>query len=292
MLGVVVVSSDCPPVKKIFRENAIRSFNSLEDTRSSMRIIQPAAWLWISMFVCIFTGLMIWVVAGTVEFSVDADGIILPEDNVKESESMLLANLNDHQEKIQTMQRLVNNKEKMLKKGFITINDYVQAKSDYESSKKEISDVSRESYLSHLRPVFSTSVSSNNHDLIALVFIDAKEAKNIISGMQAYLLPSGMSAYEYGYVKGTVLSISEYPVSKEMVFSYLGNQNLVDVFFKNGSPFMAKVRLSRAAQTPSGLAWTSKRGPAFNLQSGTMTSVKVVYQQYSPLRLVSMMGGV
>jgi hypothetical protein len=289
--GVVVVSANVPPVKSLFRANAIKNFNSLEEVSSSIKIIKPSAWLWMAIFLLMLTSAGIWVFCGRIEFTTDSEGIILPEHELKRSEFLFITHVKEHQEKIAVLKQLVINKEKMLKKGYITLVDYEQTKSDYEAAEKDLTHVSSESYLSSLHPLYSTTSSLfHSEELTALVFIDPSQGKNVMAGMEAYILPSGLSAYEYGYIKGKVISVSEYPVSKEIVFSYFGNANLVDEFFKNGAPYMAKIMLLKNSQIPSGFAWTTKHGPNFNMYAGSMATVKIIYQQCSPWRLISIKG--
>lgn len=142
-------------------------------------------------------------------------------------------------------------------------------------------------YISVGKTLFTLLTDISNKTLDALVFIDHMEGKKIKAGMAAYVLPSTVSPYEYGYIKGEVISISDYPLSKEFVYSYLGNINLVDEYFTHGSPFMAKVRLLASSTSKSGLLWTTRKGAPFKFEPGATVTVKIVSTECSPLKLLT-----
>jgi len=134
-----------------------------------------------------------------------------------------------------------------------------------------------------------TKAESNNQteNLEALVFLSHNDAKNVIKGMTVYILPSILTAYDYGYIKGQVISISDYPASKESVNAYLGNMDFVNDFFASGAPYMAKIKLITNRQTESGLMWTTKRGAPLKIDPGTFVTARIIRNQVSPLRLLT-----
>lgn len=148
-------------------------------------------------------------------------------------------------------------------------------------------NVSKGDYITAGKTLFTLVVNNFDDDLEALVFINHSEGKKISIGMDAYVLPDAISAYEYGYIKGKVVNISEYPITKDSVFPYLANMNLVDEFFTNGVPFLAKIKLTRNNKTISGLSWTTRNGATFKLKPGSTVSVKITSKKCSPMHLLT-----
>jgi len=84
-----------------------------------------------------------------------------------------------------------------------------------------------------------------------------------------------------------VAQVSEYPASKESVYSYLGNMNLVDDYFAGGAPFVVKIILEKNSQTLSGLAWTTPQGASFKMGAGSAVTVNIIQHQYHPYELLT-----
>lgn len=134
--------------------------------------------------------------------------------------------------------------------------------------------------------LFTIITGKEHTPLETLVFINHYDGKKIQAGMPVYILPNELSAYDYGYILGKVVSTTEYPASKESVNTYLGNINLVDDFFASGAPYMIKVVMPMNAKTQSGLNWTSKRGAPFKIRPGTMATVKIITHHSSPINFM------
>jgi len=273
--------------KNIFRKNAIDNLSSVESMQTFLRVIHPHEYLWIMFAIFLLFSVLTWFFFGNVTQSIDAQGIVFSSDKVDKIEKNINQIYKDHHEKIMILKDLLLKKEMLYKNHYLTIDSLLKAKEDYISAKEELSDSNK----SYSFPVaFSSSDSSENSSntlLEALVFVDHVQGKKIAQGMDVYVLPGTVSQYDYGYIIGKVISVSEYPVSKQLAYSYISNMNLVDDFFVNGAPFIVKIILKRNPLTKSGLAWTTRNGSNFSLQPGAMISAKIVYKKCSPFRLIS-----
>jgi hypothetical protein len=154
------------------------------------------------------------------------------------------------------------------------------------TAKKEFINLMSGNNPTTIQSLFSSPSLSKNQPLSALVFVKHTEGNKITVGMSAYLLPSGFSFYDYGYIKAQVIHVSSYPITKEIAYFYLENMNLVDEFFMQGAPFMVEIRLEQDHTSTSGLAWTT-RGPAFRINPGTMVTAKIIYKTCSPWQLMT-----
>ena len=271
----------------IFRQNAINNINSLDEIQNALKIINSAGWVWLLVSILALIGILVWGIKGTITLNIETQGIIFPTERLSESESIINQNINDHDEKIAVLEDLYKKKKKLFEKQYLTQVDLLKAKEEFIAAKEELSNPNKNAYLKSSKLSSYAVVNSANTSLDALIFIDHAQGKKISQGMNAYILPNTFSAYDYGYIHGRVVSVSEYPISKQLAYSYLGNMNLVDDFFINGAPYIAKIRLQRSSDTNSGLAWTTRYGAPFSIQPGTIVLAKVTYKKCSPIKFLS-----
>lgn len=122
--------------------------------------------------------------------------------------------------------------------------------------------------------------------LEALVVVPALEGKRIKPGARILLSPAGVLREEYGYLKGWVTSVSEYPATAAGLMRVLQNEQLVQSLLQAGPVFEVRADLVRDPDTPSGFAWTSSTGPQRAIQSGSLGSALITVHRQRPLALV------
>jgi hypothetical protein len=272
-------------VNSLFRENALRNLNSSSETHHALNVIKPTSWIIILCSILFLTGIFWWACWGRVVVTIPAIGIIIAEDDFNESQHLMAENIKAHEEKVRVLQDLLTKKQDLYNKHYLTIMDVEAAREAYLTAKEELTGVVRQNYVALNRPF--ASAKHNPHPVLdALVFVTHAKGKKVVAGMQVFVLPNTVSLYDYGYIQGKVVDVSEYPISKESVYSYLGNMSLIDEFFGNSAPFMIKIRLKNSV-TPSGLAWTTQTGPTFKIEPGTTITAKIVSNTCSPIQLLT-----
>lgn len=122
--------------------------------------------------------------------------------------------------------------------------------------------------------------------LEAVIYVPVSDGKKIKEGMSVKIYPTTVTKEEYGYMKGTVTEVPEYPVSSESVLNTLGNESLAQQLTGEGSPLEVRVDLVADENTVSGYAWSSKKGATVNVQNGTLCSAAVVVDEQSPASMV------
>jgi hypothetical protein len=270
----------------LFRENALKKLNSLDDMNDTFEVIGPGAWLWLCIALCFIISIGVWGVWGTVSSNVIATGILIPSKQFEQAEKLVHDEISQRKAKLKQLKELLDKKKQLFEKRYLTFNDIVQTEHDYSLAKDDLVNFSNKGYVNTAMSIFSPQEDTNLGDLEALVFVHHQEGKRIHAGMAALLMPTNLSAYQYGYIKGTVITISNYPASKEAVYAYLGNMNLVDEFFSHGVPFLIRIKLEKNSITQSGLKWTTKNGAPFKIESGTSVVAKVINNTCSPLSLL------
>ena len=130
------------------------------------------------------------------------------------------------------------------------------------------------------------SIESEGQKLEALIYIPAERGKNVKPGMPVRIEPSTVKREEFGTMIGTVVTISDYPMTPQGMAAVLHNDNLVTRFSKEGAAYAATVSLQQDPETVSGYRWAVGQGPPVRLTSGTLTRAEITTRRQRPLDLV------
>jgi HlyD family secretion protein len=121
--------------------------------------------------------------------------------------------------------------------------------------------------------------------LTGVIYISSGEGKKVEPNMEVRLSPSTVKAEEYGFMKGTVRSVSTYPVTPEGIMRTLRNEALVKELTGGSAPLELVVDLSEATNA-SGYEWSSPQGPPVGIFGGTMCSGSVIIDKKRPISYV------
>ena len=119
----------------------------------------------------------------------------------------------------------------------------------------------------------------------AIIYVNAREGKKVKVGMNVNISPSTVEVEKYGYIKGTVIQVSDYPTTFEGMLNTLQNRQLVESFFDGMPPIAVRIGLE-TADNISGYEWTSGKGPDVEIKSGTLCNSKIVVKNKRPISLV------
>lgn len=129
------------------------------------------------------------------------------------------------------------------------------------------------------------NVESAGRTLQAVVYVPTLHGKQVRPGMRARLAVSTVREEQYGTLAGTVASIAAFPATPQGMAAVLQNPALATSFATSGAPYEARIDLI-PADTPTGYRWTSGRGPAVDLTSGTTLTAKIVVRNDAPINLI------
>ena len=163
------------------------------------------------------------------------------------------------------------------------LNQNTQVISPIEGRVLEVK-VSAGSVLAVGTPVIA--IESEGMELEALIYIPAERGKNVKPGMQVSIEPGTVKREEFGTMVGTIVTVSDFPITPQGMAAVLHNDSLVSRFSHDGAPYAARVSLEQDPATVSGYRWAVGRGPPVRLTSGTLTRAEVTTRNQRPLDLV------
>lgn len=117
-------------------------------------------------------------------------------------------------------------------------------------------------------------------------FVPSTNAKEIRPGMDAEIIPSSVRPEEYGFIRGKVVSVSEYPSTDSALMRLFQNDSLVKTIASGGPVNEVHVELEKNPATVSGYEWSSKKGAPIHLTPATLCSVRVVTREQQPVTMV------
>ena len=132
-------------------------------------------------------------------------------------------------------------------------------------------------------PVLSLQPAIGQLEVVA--FVPTGDAKRISAGMAAQVSPTTVKREEFGYLRGRVTYVSDFPTTDAAAMRTFENQSLVNTLKTQGVANEVRVVLEKADNT-SGYAWSSKKTPNQIISSGTLCSVEVVTRERRPIELV------
>jgi HlyD family secretion protein len=130
------------------------------------------------------------------------------------------------------------------------------------------------------------SVQPDLDQLDVLVYVPSVMVKQIHAGTEAQISPSTVRREEYGYLRGEVSSVADYPATPAALMRNFQNEPLVGALTGGGPVTELHVRLFADEATPSGYRWSSAMGPSMKLSSGTLVSAQIVTRRQRPIDLV------
>lgn len=122
--------------------------------------------------------------------------------------------------------------------------------------------------------------------LEAVLYVPADRAKDLHPGMDVEILPTTVRREEYGFIRGTVTFVSDYPATEAATMRVFENAPLVQALSARGPVTEVRVDLATDAATPSGYRWSSPRGAPVTLSGGTLCVGDIVTRRQRPINLV------
>jgi HlyD family secretion protein len=130
------------------------------------------------------------------------------------------------------------------------------------------------------------TIQPDSGDLEVVTYVSALQAKDIRVGMDARVSPSTVKREEYGYMRGKVAAVANYPSTAAAIMRHFQNEQLVQTLTSAGPVTEVRIVLDRDAATVSGFRWSSSSGPPIRISAGTIATADIVTETRAPITLV------
>jgi HlyD family secretion protein len=133
-------------------------------------------------------------------------------------------------------------------------------------------------------PIMSIQPDAQNLELVA--YLPSAQAKDTKLGMEVQISPSTIKREEYGFMRGEVEYVADYPATPAALMRNFANETLARTLTATGAMTEVHVSLKLDPRTLSGFNWSTSRGPDIVLTSGTMCTVQIVTKRQKPITLL------
>lgn len=130
------------------------------------------------------------------------------------------------------------------------------------------------------------SIQPNIRELEVLAYIDSSQVKEIKAGMEVEISPTTVKREEFGFMKGTIVYVGDYPSTTAALMRNFENESLVQSIMAAGPVTEVRLRLNPDQTTTSGYQWSSPKGPDISVTSGTLCTVRIVTREQKPVSLL------
>jgi len=129
------------------------------------------------------------------------------------------------------------------------------------------------------------SIQPDTQELQVLLFVPAEQAKNVRTGMAVKISPATVKREEFGFIKGKVAFVSDFPDTPAELMRNFENEVLVKALTEGGPVTEVRVEMERNPKTSSGYLWSSPKGSSVTISGGTLCTAEVVTRWQAPITL-------
>ncbi len=131
----------------------------------------------------------------------------------------------------------------------------------------------------------------NQHDeqlanLRGVLYIPSQDGKKIKRDMEAFVVPSTVQPQEYGFIKGKVTYVSDFPITQQGMMTSVKNDQLAKGLLALGPLFEVHIAFEKDSKSYSGFKWTSAKGPDVSIKEGTSCMGQITVKQENPITIV------
>lgn len=131
-------------------------------------------------------------------------------------------------------------------------------------------------------PVLSLQPAVGQLEVVA--FVATGEAKSLTPGMAVQVSPTTVKREEYGYLRGRVTHVSDFPTTDAAAMRTFENDSLVNALKAQGLANEVRVVLEPADHA-GGYVWSSRKSPNQVISSGTLCTIEVITRERRPIEL-------
>ena len=120
--------------------------------------------------------------------------------------------------------------------------------------------------------------------LVALVFVRAAEGKLLRGGMTAEITPTNVKRQEFGYIRASIATVSDFPASRAAIAQRLGNTDVAHELA--GSGVATQVQATLLTRPDGAYRWSGAARLPPPVYSGSMCGAEIVVREQHPVDLL------
>ena len=260
----------------IFRPAALRRVSSPEQLDKAVRVTLPRQWLALAALVAVVAVGVAWSALSSVPTLVSGPGYLLPREGLDSVASPVSG----------TVRRLSLRSGQVVKAGQSvgTVRTALgQSVPLVASASGRVTEVDEGpgAYASAGQRL--ALIEPAGVPRVVYAYVPIRQAHGLPPGLPVRVTFQAGIGAAYGYVKGTIASVSRYPVTRERLFWVLQNRAEVGRVQALAPVDEVAVRLTPSAHTPSGWAWASGSGPPGQVPPAVSADVHFVLGSHHPI---------
>ncbi len=270
-------------LKSLFRDRALEAMEVPDQLDRVFQATNARGWLALVGVVAVLLVALGWGVTGTLQVQVPASGVLerpgeLFTVAIRESGFIEAVLVKEGQ--------LVGDGEYLATMVIDTGPDEPWPVSSPQSGRVIELMVTEGEYAEHGRSLARIERDDSDNDLVAMLFLPAREAGRVEPGMAVEVLPQTVHPREHGYLRGEVVDVEDFPVTLAGLERRLGNEALARTFIGETPPVLVRVALRRTQSNTSGYEWSISGGPDHRLRSGTLCDARITLRRTAPIQLL------
>ncbi len=258
-----------------FRHKALQKMSSPEQLDRMLRITLPRRWIGLTGLLLIVAGVVAWSAIAAVPTTLSGPGYLLPQGGLRQVQSpvsgtveSLDVGIGDHVVAGEAIGRIaVGGKSVPVlapETGVVTEADTVAH-----------AFVDAGARLALVQPV--------GWPLVVYAYVPTDVAAGLRPGVPVQVSFGAGIGARFGYAKGVVDSVSQFPATAERLNFILQDSSVVDSVQKLGPTNEVVIVMDQSARNPSGLVWGAGGGPPGDLPAGLPANVKFVVGRHHPI---------
>jgi hypothetical protein len=264
------------PGTRLFRERALKRISSPEQLDRLVQVTSPRRWIGLGALLVVVAGAIVWSAVATVPTTLSGPGFLLPLGGLREVQapaSGIVTQLD-----LAVGQHIVAGQSVGSLSGAGGASVTVRAP---ETGVVSESDTVRNAFvqagdrLGLVEPI--------GWPLVLYSYVPANVAAGLAPGTPVHVTFGAGIGATYGYAKGHVQSVGQFPVTPERLAFILQDSSVISQVQTLGASNEVVIELDQSARTPSGLEWGSGLGPPSRLPAGLPAKVEFVVGSHHPI---------
>lgn len=270
------------PHHRLFRQAALERLTAPEALDTVMTVTGPRSWIALAAVGLLLAAGLTWGIGGRLRVEVAADGACVrgrPVHIVAPADGRIVALLVAEHATVAQGQPVARVQSASPSGGAPVVNDVPSP----QAGRIAAVEVRDGDHVDAGRALFNLELAD---PLEAVVFVDARAARQVAVAAPALVLPAIYDRAEYGYINGAVAAVGTVPASRDAMRAALGDERLAERLAAGGPVVAVRVRLTPAPGNPSTVRWSSSSGPETSIPSGIACTATVIVAERRPITLV------